>query len=373
MARPLLGHRTPRKGWRLALALAAGFLTAGGGCASGIYQAANLPAELVAPPVDNIKNLNLARLGGYASGGERIERGDLLEVTIVTDVQSVATMTNPVRVAADGTAHVPLVGVVPLAGLEMEEAERLIAATAIQNGIYRNPHVTVTMKEQRTNRVTVMGAVEEPGVYRLPRGASYLLSAIVAAGGLTEDAAADVEIRRSQPAGVQPQTPPPRVAGESGAQLTSYHEATAGQTPWVRVNLVSAVKEGNGAYYLEDGDVLMIPRQTPRPIHVLGLVNKPGKYDMPFNEDLHVLDALALAGGRTTEFADKVWILRRLPGQQAPCRIQVSVRDAKRNDAANVRLAPGDVISVEQTPVTVVWDMLRSFFRFSVGSTVAMF
>jgi len=369
---PIEVESSKGSGW-VAAGLVAGILVALCGCAAKVYDAKRLPAELVAPPAQGVRDLNLARLGGFASSSELIDCGDLLEVTIVTDYDTKENLTTPVRVTAEGTANVPMIGTVELAGLELEEAERAISAAAIRNGIYRNPHITVSMKRQRTNRVTVVGAVLEPGVYELPRGSSYLLSAIVEAGGLSGDASTDVEIRRSARAQNPDKPRPPQVAGGGAHELTSYHEAVSESAPWVRVNLASAIQEGNGAHYLSDGDTVMIPRQEPRQIHVMGLVNKPGQYALPYDEDVYLLDALAMAGGRSMELADKVWILRRASPEQAPARIEVSVREAKLSEAANVRLAPGDLVSVEQTPTTFVWDLLRSFFRFSVGSSLSMF
>lgn len=353
--------------------LLAGLVVALSGCSRGMYDAKSLPAELVAQPIDNLKEVNLSRLGGYTASNELIDRGDVLEITIVTDYSTLPPYTVPVRVAADGTANVPLVGSVRLAGLEMEEAERLITATAIQNAVYRNPHVTVTMKRQRMNYITVIGAVKEPGTYPLPRGSSYLLAAIVSAGGLGDDAGPDVEVRRSDILRGDPQAPPPpQVAEGNGAQLAAYHRSEDG-VPWIRVNLVSAAREGNGGHYLNDGDVVMVAPRSRKPIQVLGLVSKPGAYDMPFNEDVYLLDALAMAGGRSMELADKVLVIRQVPDQAEPARIQVSIREAKYNGTANIRLAEGDIVTVEQTPITFTWDALQRFFRFSVGSSVALF
>ena len=63
--------------------------------------------------------------------------------------------------------------------------------------MFQKPHVTVTMKRQRKNAIMVIGAVKEPGLKELPRGSCSLLAALVSAGGLSEDAGTDVEIRPS--------------------------------------------------------------------------------------------------------------------------------------------------------------------------------
>lgn len=357
----------------ISLFLLVGLSIVASGCSPGRYDARRLPAELVAQPIDNLEKLDLSRLGGFAASNELIDCGDVLEVTIVTDYIELPPYIVPVRVGADGMANVPQIGKVRLAGLEMEEAEQAITSAAIQNGIYRNPHVTATMKQQRMNHVTVVGAVLEPGTYELPRGSSYLLAAIVSAGGLAPNASPEVEIRRSNLVEGAPQpSRPPSIAQGAAGQLAAYHQSK-GNTPWISVNLVSAAQKGDGGYYLNDGDVVMVAPRSRKPIQVLGLVVKAGAYNMPLNDDLYLLDALAMAGDRTISLADKVLIIRQVPGQAEPARIQLSIRDAKNNGAANIRLAEGDIVTVEQTPVTFVWDTLQKFFRFSVGSSVALF
>lgn len=331
---------------------------------------------MAAPRTENLQTIDLSRLATYSVSNELIDRGDVLDVTIVTNFGNLATTTTPVRVGEDGTADIPLIGKVPLAGLELDGAEQVIASAAVHRGVFRDPHVTVTMKRQRVNRVTVIGAVNNPGVYELPRSSCSLLAALVAAGGLSKQAGADVEIRRPlQHNGPPNMFPfqPPRVADEAGTELASFSRVSTAAPKTVRVNLVSATKEGKGSYYLNDGDVIMVTKRAPKPIHVMGLVHQPGQYELPIDQDLHVLDALAMAGGRTSQLADNVWIIRQLPGQVEPARIKISVQQAKRSGKANLRLAAGDVVSVEETPITFAMDVLSRFIRVGLSSALPLF
>jgi polysaccharide export outer membrane protein len=330
------------------------------GCAQGrhAYKAAQLPEEYQAQVVDNPRTIDLSKLAAFAVSNELIDRGDVLDLTLVTGYGKDDATATPIRVGDDGAANIPLVGKVPLAGLELEAAEQAIAAAGIARGVFRNPHVTVTMKRPRVNKVTVIGAVEEPGVYDLPRGSSALLAALVAAGGLSEEAGTDVEIRRP---GRQTMAPLPTDAPHD--KLAGYVPAqpVATQASSYRVNLVSAAREGRGGYYLEDGDVVMVEKRDPQPIHVIGLVRKPGEYELPVHRDLRVLDALALAGGLDIPWADSMLVIRHVPERPEPILIQISIQEAKRNGRANVRLSAGDVVSVEQTPQTVIYDVIRKF------------
>jgi len=363
--------------------LALGFSAALGlaGCAQKHYVADSLPEQYVAPRSENLEEINLARLANYSADSELIDRGDVLEVTLVTDLSDLDGTTTPVRVREDGRASVPLIGEVALAGLELEGAEQTIAAAAKTRGIFQNPHVTVTMKRQRKNRITVIGAVDEPGVYHLPRGSSTLLAALVAAGGLSEDAGPNVEVRRPVATGGAPDIldqPPAsrlteRTIGE--AEQVSYEtEAPRAAPARVRqVNLVEAAAGGYGGGYLDDGDVVMVSKQAPKPIYVIGLVNKPGEFELPPNQEVRMLDAIAKAGERSIQVADRVLIIRRVGDRPEPIVIEASVRKAKRSGEANLRLAPGDIVSVEETPTTVLVNAVTNVIRIGVGGSFSFF
>ena len=363
--------------YRAAVALCVCLVMISCGCANRIYRVTDLPEELTAPATEDIQSANLSRLATYSVSSELIERGDVLDVTLVTNYGDLSTTTTPVRVGQDDYGDVPLVGRVQLAGLELEGAEQAITSAAILGEIFRNPHITVTMNRRRVNKITVIGSVNEPGVYELSRGGSSLLAALVAAGGLSEEASPDVEIRRPVRKKGRPDLFPeekPRVADAGpDAELVSYAEPAEEQPRTIKVNLVSATVEGKGSHYLDDGDVVVVGRRNPKRIQVIGLVNKPNQYDLPVNEDLYLLDALALAGGRTSQLADNVLVIRRSPGQSDPVRIRVSISEAKSNGKSNLRLAAGDVVSIEETPITFVLDALGRFVRVGLSSSLPLF
>ena len=102
---------------------------------------------------------------------------------------------------------------------------------------------------------------------------------------------------------------------------------------------------------------------------MLGLVRKPADYKLPSDRDLTVLDVLAMAGGLTSPVANKIYVIRRIPGEQDTQVIQVSYQKAKRVESENIRLASGDVVSVERTPLTVTFDAFDRFVNFGIGAT----
>ncbi len=351
-----------------------------GGCgAQRVFRARDLPPQYLAPARSNIEEIDLSGLANYSVSSETIDLGDVLEVTIVTDYGDQPPLTSPVRIRNDGMADIQSIGPVYVAGLELDEAEQAIAAAGVANSKFNYPpHVTVIMERQCMNKITVIGAVEDPGEYEVPRTRCSMLDAIVAAGALSDSASGDVEIRRRTYRAGQPgsrERNPPLIARHDGTRLTSYvvpEPNQAGGPRVVRINLIKAAAEGDGGPHLEDGDVVMVMKKVPAPIYVRGLVRNPGEFELSPNRDLYMLQSLALAGGCSLPVANKVVVLRRVSGEE-PIVIQTTIREAKAGGDANVRLMAGDTVMVEETPATIVMRTITDVLRIGVGSSIPLF
>ncbi len=358
-------RRTPQGPPALGLAVLVLAALAAGCHGPQHYTAASLPPELWAPPIQSGRKLDLARLAGASSGASRIEPGDVIEVSLAGSLDKDDVTTLAVRVGEDGRAVLPEIGPLALAGLDLAWAEQHIAAACVQRALYRRPNVTVTMKQPRQNRVTVVGAVETPGVHALPRGSSYLLDAVVAAGGFSEDAGTQVEIRVPAESA--------RLAADGALIQPASHTSDAGRgVERVCLNLAEAVQQPGGGTYLPDGSVVRVERLEPDPVYVTGLVQRPAEIKYPVKYELRLLGAVAQAGGLTSKLADKVLVIRKTSDGQSAVTIEASLQSAKRNPAENLVLAPGDVVSVERSPGTVLLDTFE-LIRFGFGATLPMF
>jgi polysaccharide biosynthesis/export protein len=344
------------------------------GCANDRYYATNLPHELVAPAIPNTRIMDLSGLAADTTSDSVIDRGDVLEVSLAAGVSSAQPYMFAVRVDEQtGDADMPLIGRMHLAGLSLAGAEADIARAAIQGELYRVPHVTVTMKTPKMHRITVIGAVKNEGTVELRPASSNLLQALVKAGSLANDAGVNVEIRRPKSALMnQPRRNPVASLDEDGLKQTS-HDATYAdhESRSITVDLVTATTEGR-SYDLEDGTVVMVERRDPMPVHVMGLVKKPNRYEYPNNEELRVLDAIAKANGVSNGLADRVFIIRRMPHLSEPVLIETSVKEATKNGDANLRLMPGDIVKVEHTPSTVFLEALH-IIRFGINASPTNF
>ena len=322
-------------------------------------------------PVHSPHSLDLTRLAGPPVGSERIHPGDVLDISIAGGLGSDAVTKFPLRVSDDGSLPLPEIGPVHVAGLELSGAEQVIASASVARQQYVHPAINVSMNHQAINRVTVVGAVEEQGVVELPRASSSILGAIVAAGGLAEDAGTNIEIR--QPVTIRsPIDDGPPLPGQSPIQQASATIGTIESVRSMRVNLVEAVTQGYGGLRLEDGSVVMVERKELLPVEVIGLVRAPGQYEFPVNKELSLLGAVALAGGLRNPLADKVLVRRFRPGMDSPVVVSASIDKAKYRAADNLLLEPGDIVSVEKTAATIAIDTVN-LVRFSLGSSVPLF
>jgi polysaccharide export outer membrane protein len=150
----------------------------------------------------------------------------------------------------------------------------------------------------------------------------------------------------------------PGSTGHSRPIAHTQRKETAAPARTYTVSL-TALKEGTvDDSQLPDGSVVMVEKKPAQTIQVIGLVSRPDRYAYPPGQELRMLDAIALAKGISSKAADKVLITRAQGDGADPVVIVGSIRNAQKFADANLRLQPGDVVSVEQTPATVFVDLL---------------
>lgn len=144
--------------------LALGACTSSGGPKEG-----SIPTEAL---------LATSAAGATTSGEYRIGATDLLRINVfrVPDLSF-----EEIRVDASGVIQMPLVGTVQAEGLTPDELSASLA-TRLGAQYLRNPQITVTVLEAASQKITVDGAVTQPGVYEM-QGRTTLLQAVAMARG----------------------------------------------------------------------------------------------------------------------------------------------------------------------------------------------
>jgi polysaccharide export outer membrane protein len=100
---------------------------------------------------------------------------------LIIDVFQVPDLSKTVQVDASGNILMPLIGQVQASGRTAKQLSDQIAA-ALGKDYLKDPLVTVTVKESSTQKITVDGAVVQPGVFPIA-GKTTLLQAIAMARG----------------------------------------------------------------------------------------------------------------------------------------------------------------------------------------------
>ncbi len=119
--------------------------------------------------------------GAYVGTSDyRLGPQDVLEVA----VYQLEELNRSVRVNSKGMISLPLLGPIPAAGKTVPELEDEIARL-LEKDFLQNPQVTLYVREYTSQRITVEGAVQKPGIYPLS-GRTSLLQAIVMSGGVNE-------------------------------------------------------------------------------------------------------------------------------------------------------------------------------------------
>jgi polysaccharide export outer membrane protein len=244
----------------------------------------------------------------------RIGAEDLLNISVF----EAPDLNRTVRVSEDGEISLPLIGTVHAAGLTTLQLESLLEAL-LKRSYLTDPHVTVFVKEVKSHAISVIGAVEKPGVYEV-RGPKTLLEVLSMAQGLADDAGNSVIIMRhgASASSAAADSPDPTSAAASDVPASSAKQDSA-QPPTIAVareettaiklnDLLNSTNDRSNVV-VNPGDIVKVLRAGI--VYVVGEVRKPGGFLLRSNQNISVLQALALAEGLTrTSSAKHACIIR---------------------------------------------------------------
>lgn len=243
-----------------------------------------------------------------------IGTGDLLEVNLY----GMPDFKTEVRVSSGGEITLPLLGIVAVGGLSVEQAATQIERNLSQKGLFNDPHATVFVKEYATQGISVLGEVQRPGIYPL-LGERKLYDAISAAGGTTPKA---------------------------GAYVLITHRNDS-QNPVQVPLLTGAAKSIKNNVAVEPGDTIVVSKAGV--VYVIGDVHQPGGFVMENGNDITVLKAIALAQGTNPNAKlDSTRLIRKTP--QGPQDVPLPLSKIMAAKAQDVQLQADDVVFVPNSP-----------------------
>jgi protein involved in polysaccharide export with SLBB domain len=219
-----------------------------------------------------------------AKAAETLSEGDIIQLVLPGE----PAFDEPYRIDPEGKVELPELGPIPLAGLDLAEAESLLVDRL--GAIYRDLSRFRLRILERRRLVKVLGYVRQPGLVDLPLGAT-VQTAISEAGGLVPGAQLDrMQLRRD---GSVTNFDYKKYLDTGDPALIP--ELRSLDTIFVPVSpLIGNVQvEFDAATLTDGGDA----SETESAINIFGEVRTPGSYS--FNPGMSVVDIIMRAGGVT--------------------------------------------------------------------------
>jgi polysaccharide export outer membrane protein len=253
-------------------------------------------------------------------------------VILAVDAEEIAN--RPHRVSTGGDLNLPMVGRIHVAGMTLQELQNELSDRL--KTYIRRPDISVTVTQYRSQPVTVIGAVNKPGMVQL-EGRKTLVEVLTLAGGLQSDASWRITITRPKESGPIPLP--------SAFPDASAHHSIA------EINYGSIVEEPNPQLNIQilPHDIISVPRA--KMVYAIGQVRRPGAFVLNNRNAVSVLQLLTMAEGPTGTAAKKdAKIIRPKPGSE---RLEVAVNlqkilDGKEKD---LLLQPEDILFVPDSEV----------------------
>ena len=236
----------------------------------------------------------------------------------------------PVRVDGDGDIDVPLAGRVHVAGMTVRQSQQeldKVLSTYIQR-----PQVIVDVAEVRSQPVSILGAVNAPGVHQV-QGHKTLLEMLALAGGVRPDAGFSIRITRELEWGCIP--------------LPNAHLDPSGNFSVAEVDLkeIMDAKTPEKNIQIFPHDVISVPKAEM--VYVIGEVRRSGGFVLGEHQSMSVLQALSLAEGLNPGADPRhAKILRLKPGADQREEIHVDVKAALNGKKSDVPLQGEDILFI---------------------------
>ncbi len=186
----------------------------------------------------------------------------------------------PVRIDNRGTINLPMIGKMQAAGLTTDQLEAEVTARLKKYVV--EPDVSVSVVEMRSQPVSILGQVTNPGVHQL-QGQRNLFEVLSLAGGLKQDAGNSVKITRRLEWGRIP------LAGATDDATGKFSVAS------VPTRSILAATNPADNIPIKPYDVISVPRADI--VYAIGAVKKSGGFVLSDNASPTTLQLLSMAEG----------------------------------------------------------------------------
>ncbi|MFT3745261.1 MAG: SLBB domain-containing protein [Pyrinomonadaceae bacterium] len=216
--------------------------------------------------------------------------------------------------------------VVAVCKTELELADDIEQAFLKEKRL-RNPVVRVSVSEQRSQPVMVLGFVEKPSTYYLNRKV-HLLEILGLAGGVNKDAGTRMYVARTGSSSVcrEPGTP-----FDDTVTISEFK--------------VRDVMAGKASFWIQPGDVVSVLDADI--IYVYGNVNKQGAFKT--REPITLTQAIVTAEGlKGAAKKDKIRVLRQKDGSTEREELIFDLDAIAKRKISDPILQPNDIVAVSE-------------------------
>ncbi len=265
---------------------------------------------------------------------QKAERGYVLgpgDQILIQVVELPEFGTHPYRVDNDGAVGLPLVGRVRASGLTLEQFESQV--TTILKKQVIDPHVVASVAEPRSQPVSVIGSVNNPGT-RQVQGPTTLFDAIAGAGGLKPEAGNVITITRQADEG------PLEIPNATRDPNTGVWTAS------ITLRDLVDLRDSASNIAIKPHDQISVSRAPV--VYVIGNVRKAGGFTVSDGRSISTLEALSLAEGFAPNASPKHARILRKQGDDKIARedIPVNLQKILYGEKKDVELRPGDILYV---------------------------
>jgi len=236
----------------------------------------------------------------------------------------------PYRIDTEGQIDLPLIGALKAGGLSVDQLEAELAkrlATYV-----RNPQVSVTVVQYRSEPVFFIGAFRTPGIYSL-EGRRTLVEMLASIGGLQPNASRRIAITRHLEYGPLPL---PNATVDKGTGTST-----------VEIGMSSLHDNVNPAenIVLQPYDQISVSRAEM--VFVSGEVAKPGGVELEERESISAIQLMSISGGLTRDAdPEKARVLRPILNTTRRAEIPLNLKLVLAGRASDYPLMQNDMLYV---------------------------
>lgn len=259
------------------------------------------------------------------------------------------------RVDMRGDLDLPLVGSVHAANRTVTQIKQQIAECL--GRFLKNPDVVVSISDYHSQPISVLGAVNAPGVHQL-EGQKTLFEVLSLAGGLRPDAGSIVHITRDLRWGRIP-------LPDAKEDVTERFSVAS-----IKVKAIMTAADPAANIIMQPNDIISVPKGEL--VYAVGSVTKAGGFVLGENEMVSTLQVISLAEGlQKTAAPDKARILRALPGSTIRTEIPVNVKRIMAGKASDVAMKPDDILFVPNSAAkSATYRSLDAIVQTAIGMAV---